>query len=200
LSSNILTLVVLSTGDAVYGLRKRPVHERQYDPYSPLPSQSAETTWPLHTSPVPQMYGLSALSSSICTPYVLCFSGSSLTCVIACKLYHYNPWMDTATSKCSSFYPYLSNRTNFLMRRFAGMALPLLQYADKLAEKKMIRHCRLWFACDDRHFGNPTGASRPLNASPRWTPMIFAFSCRCYEHQRSGIARKHLGKHAPSHK
>ena len=88
---------------------------------------------------MPRTYGLSALSSSTCTLrtvvlrnlfffFPLCFSGSSLTCVIACRLYHYNPWMDTATGECSSFQLYRSNPTNFFMRRFAGMTLPVANF------------------------------------------------------------------------
>ena len=53
--------------------------------------------------------------------FLFFFSGSSFTCVISCRLYHYNPWMDTATGECSSFQLYRSNPTNFFMRRFAGM-------------------------------------------------------------------------------
>ena len=48
--------------------------------------------------------------------------------VIASRLYHYNPWMDTATGECSSFQLYLSNPTNFFMRRFAGMTLPVANF------------------------------------------------------------------------
>ena len=45
-----------------------------------------------------------------------------------CRLYHYNPWMDTATGECPSFHLYLSNPTSFLMRRFAGMTLPVANF------------------------------------------------------------------------
>jgi serine/threonine protein kinase len=60
--------------------------------------------------------------------FPFCFSRSSFTCVISCRLYHYNPWMDTATGECSSFELYRSNPTNFFMRRFAGMTLPVANF------------------------------------------------------------------------
>ena len=104
-----------------------------------LSSQNAETTWPLCTSPVPRMYGLSALSSSTCTlphyRHASCYfffflfaSWDRRLPLIASRLYHYNPWMDTATGECSSFQLYLSNPTNFFMRRFAGMTLPVANF------------------------------------------------------------------------
>lgn len=52
----------------------------------------------------------------------------SLGIVLINMLYHYNPWMDTATGECSSFHLYLSNPTDFFMRRFAGMTLPLANF------------------------------------------------------------------------
>ncbi|KAN0138325.1 kinase-like protein [Lactarius tabidus] len=52
----------------------------------------------------------------------------SLGIVLINMLYHYNPWMDTATGECSSFQLYLSNPTNFFMRRFAGMTLPVANF------------------------------------------------------------------------
>ena len=63
----------------------------------------------------------------------LCFSGlgSSLTCIITCRLYHHNPWMDTAMDECPSFHLYLSNPTSFLMQRFAGMTLPVANFLAK---------------------------------------------------------------------
>ena len=104
-----------------------------------LYSQNAETTWPLCTSPMPQIYGLSALSSSTCTlphhRHASCYflfspfaSWDRRLPVIASRLYHYNPWMDTATGECSSFQLYLSNPANFFMRRFAGMTLPVANF------------------------------------------------------------------------
>ncbi|KAF8262881.1 kinase-like domain-containing protein [Lactarius quietus] len=52
----------------------------------------------------------------------------SLGIVLINMLYHYNPWMDTATGECSSFQLYRSNPTNFFMRRFAGMTLPVANF------------------------------------------------------------------------
>ncbi|KAI9452488.1 kinase-like protein [Lactarius psammicola] len=52
----------------------------------------------------------------------------SLGIVLVNMLYHCNPWTDTAKDECSSFDLYLSNPTNFFMRRFAGMTLPVANF------------------------------------------------------------------------
>lgn len=62
----------LATLSHLTWIAERTAHELRCDPYSSLcltslPSQSAETTWSLCTSPVPWMYGLLVSSSSLCT-------------------------------------------------------------------------------------------------------------------------------------
>ncbi|KAH9032468.1 kinase-like protein [Lactarius pseudohatsudake] len=52
----------------------------------------------------------------------------SLGIVLINMLYHYNPWTDTAEGECSSFNLYRSNPTDFFMRRFAGMTLPVANF------------------------------------------------------------------------
>ncbi|KAH9171195.1 kinase-like protein [Lactarius sanguifluus] len=52
----------------------------------------------------------------------------SLGIVLINMLYHYNPWTDTAKGECTSFKLYLSNPTDFFMRRFAGMTLPVANF------------------------------------------------------------------------
>src|SRR5579863_3259788 len=44
------------------------------------------------------------------------------------RIYHCNPWVDTVEDGCSSFDQYLSNQTDFFMRRFAGMTLPVANF------------------------------------------------------------------------
>ncbi len=44
------------------------------------------------------------------------------------RLYHCNPWVDTVKDGCSSFDQYLLNPTNFFMRRFSGMTLPVANF------------------------------------------------------------------------
>ena len=44
------------------------------------------------------------------------------------RLYHCNPWVDTVKDGCYSFDQYLSNPTNFFMRRFTGMTLPVANF------------------------------------------------------------------------
>jgi hypothetical protein len=44
------------------------------------------------------------------------------------RLYHCNPWVDTVKDGCYSFDQYLSNPTNFFMRRFSGMTLPVANF------------------------------------------------------------------------
>src|SRR5216683_1600866 len=44
------------------------------------------------------------------------------------RIYHCNPWADTVTGGCSSFDQYLSNRTDFFMRRFTGMTFPVANF------------------------------------------------------------------------
>lgn len=52
----------------------------------------------------------------------------SLGIVLINMLYHCNPWVDTVKGGCSSFDQYLSNPTNFFMRRFTGMTLPVANF------------------------------------------------------------------------
>ena len=44
------------------------------------------------------------------------------------RLYHRNPWMDTAKGVCPLFDQYLSNQTNFFIQRFTGMTLPVATF------------------------------------------------------------------------
>lgn len=44
------------------------------------------------------------------------------------RLYHFNPWVDTVKDGCSSFDQYLSNPTNFFMRRCPGMTFQVANF------------------------------------------------------------------------
>jgi hypothetical protein len=44
------------------------------------------------------------------------------------RLYHYNPWTDTAEGACSSFELYRKEPISFFMQRFAGMTLPVARF------------------------------------------------------------------------
>ena len=44
------------------------------------------------------------------------------------RLYHYNPWTDTAEGACSSFELYRQNPINFFMQRFTGMTMPVARF------------------------------------------------------------------------
>ena len=44
------------------------------------------------------------------------------------RLYHYNPWSDTAEGACSSFELYLRNPISFFMQRFPGMTMPVAHF------------------------------------------------------------------------
>ncbi|KAH9991761.1 kinase-like domain-containing protein [Russula vinacea] len=52
----------------------------------------------------------------------------SLGIVLINMLYHCNPWVDTVKDGFSSFDQYLLNPTNFFMRRFPGMTLPVANF------------------------------------------------------------------------
>ena len=61
------------------------------------------------------------------TSYPFSF-GSGIAHLYSHRLYHCNPWVDTVRDGCSSFEQYLSNPTNFFMRRFTGMTLPVANF------------------------------------------------------------------------
>lgn len=44
------------------------------------------------------------------------------------RLYHYNPWTDTAEGACSSFELYRRDPVNFFMQRFSGMTMPVARF------------------------------------------------------------------------
>ena len=44
------------------------------------------------------------------------------------RLYHYNPWTDTAEGVCSSFELYRQNPVSFFMQRFTGMTMPVARF------------------------------------------------------------------------
>ena len=44
------------------------------------------------------------------------------------RLYHYNPWTDTAEGACSSFELYRQNPISFFMQRFTGMTMPVARF------------------------------------------------------------------------
>ena len=44
------------------------------------------------------------------------------------RLYHYNPWTDTAEGACSSFELYRQDPTAFFLERFAGMTMPVARF------------------------------------------------------------------------
>ena len=44
------------------------------------------------------------------------------------RLYHYNPWTDTAEGACSSFELYRKDPISFFMQRFAGMTMPVARF------------------------------------------------------------------------
>ena len=47
--------------------------------------------------------------------------------VVNCRLYHYNPWTDTAEGACSSFDLFSRDPVNFFMNRFTGMTHPVAE-------------------------------------------------------------------------
>jgi len=44
------------------------------------------------------------------------------------RLYHFNPWQDTAHGMCNSFQLYRQQPVNFFMQRFTGMTRPVAEY------------------------------------------------------------------------
>src|SRR6266702_4105169 len=44
------------------------------------------------------------------------------------RLYHYNPWTDTAQGVCSSFNLFRQYGSDFFMQRFTGMTTPVAEF------------------------------------------------------------------------
>ena len=115
-------------------MRKRSVHELRYKPYSSLftslaylPSQSAETTWPLYTNPVPRMRSLSVVSLSTCTYSFFAYQDRHSPVLSPAGFI--TKTLGWTRQRANVRLPIVSFKSDpFFMGRFAGTTLPVANF------------------------------------------------------------------------
>lgn len=85
---------------------------------------------PTYSPRAADVWSLGIVLINMCGP--LSFFSSSAFSSSFTRLYHCNPWTDTAQGACSTFDIFLRDPVNFFMYRFAGMTQPV---AEVLANK-----------------------------------------------------------------
>ena len=131
LSTNDVESADMDCGSAPYmsygTCPRTPPPYRSLNTHGPLIIECRNNVAPTYSPRAADVWSLGIVLINMCVSASF-FSHESMLNCLWYRLYHYNPWTDTAEGACSSFELYRQNPINFFLQRFTGMTMPVARF------------------------------------------------------------------------